>query len=68
MEQCYNIHMILILAPRYLHKSILKQFRENDPFRDVKLVSKEELQKYCYSSFKEESLFYLMKNYYLYVH
>lgn len=55
--------MILILAPRYLHKSILKQFRENDPFCDVKLVSKEELQKYCYSSFKEESLFYLMKNY-----
>lgn len=54
--------MILILAPRYLHRSILKEYRKDDPFCDVKLVSKEELQKYCYVSIKEEAVIYLMKN------
>ena len=62
MGRCYNIYMILILAPRYLHRSILKAYRKDDPFCDVKLVSKEELQKYCYASLKEEAVLYLMKN------
>ena len=53
--------MEIILAPRYLHKSILREYRKNDLFCDVKLVSKEELQKYCYPSFKDDALIYLME-------
>ena len=53
--------MLIVLAPRYLHKSILKAYRKDDPFCDIKLVSKEELQKYCYPSFKDEAVIFLMK-------
>ena len=59
--RCYNNDMKLIVAPRYLHKSILNKYRQNDVFCDIKLTSKEELQRYCYITFNNEALIYLMK-------
>ncbi|MCR4912072.1 MAG: PD-(D/E)XK nuclease family protein [Bacilli bacterium] len=55
--------MKVVIAPKKMHKSILRAMREGDPFFDVKLISKNELEKYYYSSVKKEAIAYLMKNY-----
>lgn len=55
--------MKFVLAPRYLHRSLLSILRKDNPFEDIKLVSKEELMKYCFQSVKSEAVIYLMKKY-----
>lgn len=55
--------MKIILAPKTSHLSILKIYRQNDPFLDIKLISKEDLRRYFYLSIKEEAIIFLMKEY-----
>lgn len=52
--------MRIILAPTYLHRNILLNLRKKDPFLDVKLVSKSDLEKYCYNKPNNDALIYLM--------
>lgn len=51
--------MKIIIAPREMHKEILKEFRA-DPFDDVKVVSKSDLELYLVPQVKEQAIFYMM--------
>ena len=53
--------MKYIVAPKNIHLSLLNLLREDDPFLDIKLVSKEELSRSVYCSIEESALVYLMK-------
>jgi ATP-dependent helicase/DNAse subunit B len=53
--------MKYVIAPKNLHLSLLNVLRKDNPFLDIKLVSKEDLGRYLYVSFKEEAIIYLMK-------
>ena len=50
-----------ILAPRYLHKYLLSSLRKDDPFKDITLLTKEDLLRSVYSSIGEGALIYLIK-------
>ena len=50
-----------ILAPKYLHKFLLTSLRRDDPFKDITLLSKEELSRSIYPSIGEDALIYLIK-------
>ena len=60
-EKSYNRGVKIILAPFYLHKSLFAYFRKDDPFCDIKIISKEELQKFYYPAVLEGGLLYLMQ-------
>ncbi len=55
--------MKYVLAPHSYHLSLLTYLRKDDPFLDLKLFSKEELNKYVHYSVSEEALIYLIKKY-----
>lgn len=55
--------MKVIVAPKNTHISLLQSLRQNDPFLDIKLVSKEELSHYLYPSIIEAAIIYLMSEY-----
>lgn len=53
--------MNFVLAPRSSFKYLLSSFRKDDPFFDVKLVSKEDLFRSIYPSVNDDCLLYLVK-------
>ena len=53
--------MKFVLAPRSSFKYLLSSLRKDDPFKDVTLVSKEELLRSIYPSVTDECLLYLVK-------
>ena len=53
--------MEIIVAPYHMHRSILLDKRSRDPFYDVKLITKQELAKLCFPSFRNDALIHLMK-------
>lgn len=52
--------MKIVLAPFYLHRSLLTHLRKEDPFINVKIIDKGELEKFYYPSVLEGALIYLM--------
>ena len=52
---------MLIIAPSYLHQSILESYRKDNPFNDVKVIDIRELVKASCYSVKDSALVYLMK-------
>ena len=55
--------MNVVVAPKNTHISLLKTLRIDDPFLDIKLISKEELARYTYPSISEAAMIFLMTNY-----
>lgn len=56
-------HIYNILAPYSLHKIILKKYRKNDVFADVKLYTKEDLVSLYYGSFKKQAFLALVNEF-----
>ena len=54
--------MKYVLAPHSYHLSLITYLRKDDPFLDLKLFSKDELNKYVHLSVSEDALIYLIKN------
>lgn len=53
--------MKLVVAPNYLHRSILEYYRKDNPFNDVKIVSVTDLKNATGYLKKDSALIYLMK-------
>ena len=51
----------IVVAPKNMHLSLLNLLRKDDPFLDLKVVSKEELRRSVFPSVKEDAIIYLMK-------
>lgn len=58
MSHTYNI-----LAPYSLHKLILKKYRKNNVFADVKLYTKEDLVSFYYGTFKKQAFIALVNKF-----
>lgn len=56
-------HIYNILAPYSLHKIILKKYRKDDAFADVKLYTKEDLISLYYGSFKKQAFIALVNKF-----
>ena len=56
-------HTFNILAPYSLHKAMLKKYRKEDAFADVKLYTKEDLISLYYGSFKKEAFIELVNKF-----
>ncbi len=54
------VHKYNILAPYSLHKSLLKKYRKDDVFADVKLYTKEDLVSLYFGSFKKQAFIELV--------
>ena len=52
--------MKYVIAPRNYRLSLLNCLRGEDPFLDLKILSKEDLARYYYISLKEEAVLFLM--------
>lgn len=52
--------MKYVVAPRNYRLSLLNCLRGEDPFLDLKILSKEDLARYYYISLKEEAVLFLM--------
>ena len=53
--------MKFVLAPRSSFKYLLSSLRKDDPFKDVTLITKEELLRSIYPSVNDDCLLYLVK-------
>ena len=64
MPKTYNYYVkTLIVAPRSFHPYLLKKYRQDNPFSDIKIVSKEELIKQWKGSVELGADKYLIKKY-----
>lgn len=57
----YNIYVKTVVAPKYLHKYLLNELRKDDPFLDLSIISKEDLNRSINYSNSEDALLYLIK-------
>ena len=53
---------MLIIAPKNTHLDIINYYRKDNPFFDVKVIDKSELEKALGYSYSKEAIFYLMKS------
>ncbi len=53
----------LLIAPINFHHDLLLKYRKDNPFSDIKIMSKEELIREWKGSFEKEAIIHLMKKY-----
>ncbi len=54
---------MLVIAPNNMHSDIIKYYRKDNPFFDIKLVSKTDLLLASKDAVKDDALIYLMSEY-----
>ena len=52
----------LVIAPREMHQDILNEYRKDNPFYDVKLITKESLLSDYFGRLSDQAFVYILKN------